>query len=33
MAKIEESSDVYEDEDFESLSKSQQQMNKLLPVA
>lgn len=33
LKKIEESSDLYEEDDFESLSRSQQQMNKLLPVA
>lgn len=32
LKKIEESSDVYEDDDFESLSRSQQQMNQMLPV-
>ena len=32
LKKIEESSDVYEDDDFESLSRSQQQMNQILPV-
>lgn len=32
LKKIEESSDVYEDDDFESLSRSQQQMNQVLPV-
>jgi len=32
LKKIEESSDVYEDDEFESLSRSQQQMNQILPV-
>lgn len=32
LKKIEESSDIYEDDEFESLSKSQQQMNQILPV-
>lgn len=32
LKKIEESSDIYEDDDFESLSRSQQQMNQALPI-
>lgn len=33
LKNIEESSEAYENEDFESLSRSQQQMNQVLPVA
>ena len=33
LKKIEESSDIYEDDDFESLSRSQQQMNQVLPIS
>lgn len=32
MKKIEESSDIYEDDDFESLSRSNNAMEKALPV-
>ena len=32
LKKIEESSDVYEDDEFESLSRSQQQMNQIIPI-